>query len=305
MRTGLLALVVSALWLAGCSPANGMEVRVFGSGAGETGEGGGDPGPEGYGGEPGPEGQGGEFAQGGEGGSGGDEPWTPDASGGNGGTGGDPGTGGTAGTGGDPGEGGSATGGSSTGGSGPAGSGGSAGSTGGSGGGGTICNYPTGGFGTSPGSVVSPSVSWDGFPPGASSSTSIQAQSFYDCDGTQGINALLIVYGAGWCTACQEEAALLPDLMQTWGPAGIVVVELLVENSGGSPATTQTAKQWRDTFNLSSSYVAADPSFQLQSSTADSFPYKVLVDPRTMTIVSTDIGGTSDDAVMQLALKNK
>jgi thiol-disulfide isomerase/thioredoxin len=182
---------------------------------------------------------------------------------------------------------------------------GAAGGSGGSGGSAPACSYPGGGYGTSAGAVVAPSVSWNGYAPGAGTPANLSIQSFFDCDGSRGINALLLVYGAGWCDACKEEAAALPALMQSWAPAGIVIVELLVETAAGNPATTQTAAQWRDAFKLDKCYVAADPSFQLQSAVADSFPYKVLVDPRTMAIVSTYTGETGDEAVLQLALKNQ
>jgi hypothetical protein len=243
-----------------------------------------DDGDEDNGDEEGEVGGGGSGSQGGSTGKGGN---TSQNTGGTGGS--KSGTGGAA-----PGSGGEQT----SGGSGGAAFGGSSGAP-------ASCSYPTAGYGTNPGNVVASSTQWNGYAPGAGTTSNISIESFLDCDGTQGINALLIVYGAGWCSACQEEAALLPGLMQTWGPAGIVVVELLVETSSGSPATSQTAKAWRDAFQLTSSYVAADPDFQLESAAADTFPYKVLVDPRTMKIVATDMGGTSDDAVMQLAQKNQ
>jgi thiol-disulfide isomerase/thioredoxin len=307
MRIGYLTLVLSGLWVTACSAANPMDPRVFDPSPGSAGdrttydE---DPLPEGYAGaQPTPGGQGGNKSQGagGSGGKGGSKAAAGGASGSGASTAGTSGMAPTAGSGGTNPEPGAGAGSGETGGNNAGGSEATAGS------GGTPpgCTYPSSGFGTSEGSVVAPDVSWEGYAPGASLPSTISVSTFFDCSGATGVNAVLLVYGAGWCTACQDEAALLPQLMQTWGPAGIVVVELLVETSGGTPASAQTAQQWKDFFDLGSQYVAADPSFQLQSAAADSFPYKVLVDPRTMTIVSTYTGGIGDDAVMQLALKNK
>jgi len=93
-------------------------------------------------------------------------------------------------------------------------------------------------------------------------------------------------------------------MAQGWAAAGVVVVEVLVENASGDPATTQTAKSWKDYFGIKSAWVAADPGFQLSSQAADSYPYEVLVDPRTMKIVETQAGGSMDESVMQLANQN-
>ena len=36
--------------------------------------------------------------------------------------------------------------------------------------------------------------------------TTLKAEDFLDCDGTHGINAILIDTSALWCPACQQEA---------------------------------------------------------------------------------------------------
>lgn len=168
------------------------------------------------------------------------------------------------------------------------------------------CTYPTSGFGTSVGDAIDPSTSWTGFAPGSSGASTLSASSFLDCDGNAGRNALLIIHSTSWCTSCQQEAANLEQKMtEGWAAAGVVVVEVLIENASGDPATTQTAKSWKDYFGIDSAWVAADPEFQLMSQAADAYPYEVLVDPRTMKIVETQAGGLLDDAVMQLANQNK
>lgn len=169
----------------------------------------------------------------------------------------------------------------------------------------TPCTYPTSGFGTAAGQIVNSSMTWVGYAPGSSGASKLSASSFLDCDGKAGRNALLIIHSTSWCTSCQQEAAQLEQKMtQSWAAAGVVVVEVLVENANGDPATTQTAKSWKDYYGIESTWVTADPEFQLESQAADSYPYEVLVDPRTMKIVETQAGGSMDEAVMQLAVKN-
>jgi hypothetical protein len=201
--------------------------------------------------------------------------------------------------------------GSGNGGGGPAGSGNSGGGPAGSGGGGAGgsppppgCTYPAGPYGTSKGATVSPDLQWQGYLPGTDTATTIKITDFFDCDGTKGINALLVDHGTYWCSSCQAEAQEWGSVMGTWGPAGARVMTLLVETSSGGPATVQTAKKWKDAFKLSSIYVAADPSFQLQSPAADAWPYHVIINPRTMKIVDSYTGDTGDAKVLQLANSN-
>jgi len=58
----------------------------------------------------------------------------------------------------------------------------------------TNCQYPSGPYGLGYGDIVSPSLSWQGYAPGASQSQSatFTMEQFHDCDGTLGINALAI-----------------------------------------------------------------------------------------------------------------
>lgn len=167
------------------------------------------------------------------------------------------------------------------------------------------CAYPTTGFGAAVGDVIDPSTTWTGYAPGSSGASTLSVSSFLDCDGSAGRNALLLIHSTSWCTSCQQQAAELDQKMSSsWAAAGVVVVEIMIENANGDPATAQTAKSWKDYFGIKSAWVTADPQFQLRSQAADTYPYEVLVDPRTMKIVETQAGGSMDDAVMQLATQN-
>jgi hypothetical protein len=131
---------------------------------------------------------------------------------------------------------------------------------------------------------------------------------------------------AQWCVPCQGEATDIPHWMSASGPGagnwaslGVRVLTLVIQNVVMSPATPTTAQQWRNMFSLTDIYVVADPSVTFAT---QGVPYNVLVDPRTMKIVTElspfsltgDDGGGVDDGgfvdpappeVSQLAQKNK
>ncbi|MBI5533181.1 MAG: hypothetical protein HY898_10720 [Deltaproteobacteria bacterium] len=167
------------------------------------------------------------------------------------------------------------------------------------------CNYPTSASGTTVGKMLSPSIKWTGYVPDSSSTTTFSTSELLDCDGSRGINAILFVNGSVDCQACQAEAQSLPSMMQSWGPAGVVVVYLLLADSNGSTPSAQMVQQWRSQFKLQSIYLAADPMFALYSDLATAIPYEVLVDPRTMKIVDIYLGGANDDKVLSFANQNK
>jgi hypothetical protein len=169
----------------------------------------------------------------------------------------------------------------------------------------SACTYPAGPYGATQGLTVSPSIFWFAFAPGASSAAPVSPGDFFDCDGSRGINAVLIVYGAGWCSACAEEAGSLPPMIAQWSTAGVRVLYLIWQDPSGWPADTAFAKQWRDYYHLDGAWVAADPDFQLDSPAASALPYKMLIDPRTMRIVGTWSGEDGDDGILQLAYGNQ
>jgi hypothetical protein len=164
----------------------------------------------------------------------------------------------------------------------------------------STCTLPAGPFGTREGSVLDPSLSWQGVAPGGATAT-IKLADFYDCDGSKGIGALLLDVSAAWCGACQSEAADVEQkLAGSWGQQGVKVLTLIIQDTGGSPATVQTAKSWQSSLALSHVTVAADPQMTFEG---NSLPTNILVDPRTLTIVGYG-GDPSDGSVDDLARKN-
>jgi hypothetical protein len=155
----------------------------------------------------------------------------------------------------------------------------------------TACTYPSGPYGTNVGDVVDPTLSWQGYVGDASAPSTVAITSYYDCDGTHGVNALLLDESATWCSDCEEEAATISPLVTgKWQTQGVAVVVLMAEDQSSDPATLGTAQSWRDEYVLTTGAVCA--------------PTNAVIDPRTMKIVSLqplDVEGT----VENLAIANQ
>ena len=159
----------------------------------------------------------------------------------------------------------------------------------------SLCNgYPDGPYGTRGGMVVRSDLTWQGYPAGTSATAAqtIAAADLFDCDGTKGINAIVFDVSAEWCAACQAEAADMKTLLPQYAALGVKVVTLMVQDAAYQPATLTTASAWKQQYNLHDVSVCADPSFAFQPSGTGSvsLPLEILVDPRTMKIVSTNGG---------------
>jgi hypothetical protein len=166
------------------------------------------------------------------------------------------------------------------------------------------CIYPDSGFGVQVGNVVQGDLSWQGYAESSSQTTTISIQDYYDCDGSKGINALLIVSSATWCGACQEEATDLPSHAASFKQKGIRILTLMVENASAQPATLSTATQWRDNFGLDAYATCADPGFDFAGNGSVGLPLQIIVDPRTMKIVDRQDGYAGYSTLTQLADKN-
>lgn len=172
------------------------------------------------------------------------------------------------------------------------------------------CTYPTTGFSTQPGGVM-PNHSWQGFVDDSMEPAEVSMADYLDCDGSKGIHALLIDVSATWCGACQVEAQTLTNKMKSkWSALGIKVLTLMIEDAQpGDAATIDTALDWKKQYNLVSTTVAADPQFffqQLAQGGSVGLPFLITIDPRTMTLVTTQQGYPVDESVLtDLATKNQ
>lgn len=165
-----------------------------------------------------------------------------------------------------------------------------AGSSGASGAGAASCEYPatSGEFGAVVGAVVPGSLQWQGFAENTESEGTVRIADYFDCDGSKGIHALLLDTSATWCFPCKGEAQDIHDkVAESWGAKGIRVITLMFEDASNQPAVVDTARDWRDTYQLQATAVVADPDFSFAPpGNSYALPFRVVVDPRTMKIVA-------------------
>jgi hypothetical protein len=167
------------------------------------------------------------------------------------------------------------------------------------------CTYPPGPYGTKVGDTVSPNHSWQGFLENSSSAKAATPAEYFDCDGSRGVHAVLLVQSATWCGACKTEAAKYNSKMANgWKQKGIRILTLMIENAYGQPATLSTAQGWRDSYSNGSWSVVADPDFTFRTSGSNGLPTTLILDPRTMKIIHRQEGGASTSKLEGLALSN-
>lgn len=175
----------------------------------------------------------------------------------------------------------------------------------------TVCEYPAGPYGYRVGDVVPADLTWSGLGAGGTPVTYHSAD-LLDCDGTKGINAIVFDSSAEWCPACQQEARELEGIIRTnWGPNGVQVVTLMMEDNAHNPTTdVNVASKWMKNYGLQNVPVLMDPDFKFASATSGTIglPYNVLVNPRDMKIVKVAYHpgpGGNDTAMNALVAANK
>jgi hypothetical protein len=171
----------------------------------------------------------------------------------------------------------------------------------------TVCNYPPGPYGTSIGATVSPNLTWQGYRPDTDQVAPISIQDYFDCDGTRGVNALLLIQSALWCGACQAEAEELnAHVAGGWSQQHISVLTLIIEDQVGNPASVSHALAWKNAFDAKGWGVVADPAFTFASGGGNGLPLIIVVDPRSMKVVdkSEGLGPGAYWSLEQLAASN-
>ena len=163
-------------------------------------------------------------------------------------------------------------------------------------GGPSACEYPPGPYGNTANKTLSPNESWNGFAPGAGSSSTITVEDLFDCDGSKGINAVIFTTAQTSCGPCQQEAQsdIAPNLA-SWNNQGIVVVTLMY---GGG------ASSWRNYFDLQDSYVVDDNDGTFFTGNGDATPTNVIWNPRNGKVVEWWQGSGGLEAAEQLAAQN-
>lgn len=152
------------------------------------------------------------------------------------------------------------------------------------------CTYPEGDgdWAVEVGSTLPSSLHWQGFAEHSSTESTVEIEDYLDCDGSRGINALLLDTSALWCGACQHEALGMPEKMaSSWNAKGIRVITLIIQDGAGNPATIENTLAWKNSFRLDSIAVVADPDFTfVLPSGVVALPEMVVVNPRNMQIAA-------------------
>jgi thiol-disulfide isomerase/thioredoxin len=103
----------------------------------------------------------------------------------------------------------------------------------------------------------------------------------YDFYGAEFCNAraTVVVVGAGWCSACQQEAPLLEaQVTRVYRSRGVRVVSLLTENSDRSPATVAFGLRWQSRFGLTSRMVVDPGDSIARRVRLSAYPFVIIVD---------------------------
>jgi hypothetical protein len=180
----------------------------------------------------------------------------------------------------------------------------------------TMCTYPPApatGYGVGQGDVVPPHLHWTGYADGStvtSTPTTIQFDDYYDCDGSKGINAVLVDTSALWCGACQQGAAGLDgEIKASWAALGIKVITLIVNGiNPNAAATIADVLTWKKMFDLDTSTVVLDAQFTFlpPNTMTVGLPVEIVLDPRTMKITDDQQGYSGDYTTLTtLAQQNK
>ncbi len=157
-----------------------------------------------------------------------------------------------------------------------------------------VDGYPKGPYGVGTGDVLDPTLSWQGYAANQTTVSSLTMSDLFDCDGSKGIDALIIDVSAGWCAACETQANDEAQLTAQYDSLNIKATTLLIMDAAEQPATTQTALDWRTTYKLTDVGIYADPNFLLQpNQTTIGLPITMVVNPRTMKVVLVTEGYAS------------
>jgi hypothetical protein len=164
--------------------------------------------------------------------------------------------------------------------SGPSGAGGSTGS-----GPPQACTWPEGPYGNDTDDTVPDNFTWQGYPANSDAVGSVSIQDYFDCDGSRGVNAVLLITSQFNCPACSEESRELEGLMNgSWEALGIEVAVLILDNPTDGYPSIQDAEIWKQEYGLESVAVVIDPNFLMVPGTSVGTPMQSVIDPRTMRV---------------------
>ena len=74
---------------------------------------------------------------------------------------------------------------------------------------------------------------------------------------------VMIAFGAPWCGPCRQLAGEAQHLQDQYGEQGFQMIEVLLENAGGAPASQADMQAWADDYGMTTVPVFEDSAYQL------------------------------------------
>jgi hypothetical protein len=144
----------------------------------------------------------------------------------------------------------------------------------------TAASCPSGASGLARGDVLK-QIPMQGYFGGTGAYGPISVCDYFDPDGARGINALLLVVSAQWCSPCRAYATALHDVAPKYLARGARILELLLQGADNlAPATKDTVDLWSRGFGVTWDVGCGD----VKDADAGSFPVSFYVNPRTLVI---------------------
>ncbi len=163
----------------------------------------------------------------------------------------------------------------------------------------TYAAYPAGPYGTGRGATIQ-NLSFLGWkhPDVALYDTkqfeTVRLSDFYDPDGHTGVRVLAINASAVWCGVCRAEYQDMNTngTYASYKAKGVEILGTLFEDNGYYPAQPLDLSRWGSVANHDVKFpLVLDPSFKMGAYfDSDATPLNMLIDVRTMTIISVTMG---------------
>lgn len=164
-------------------------------------------------------------------------------------------------------------------------------------------DYPEGPYGTGVGATLEDFAFLGWHDPvaadyDASKLEQVNLSEYYDPDGSKGIKLIWINASAVWCSVCRTEMREIKSnaVHATFAPQGVQMLVTLFEDNRSGPAKPSDLHNWGIAPEHSIDFpLVLDPGFKLGSFfTSDATPLNMLVDARTMRVVSATMGYSQD-----------
>jgi thiol-disulfide isomerase/thioredoxin len=114
---------------------------------------------------------------------------------------------------------------------------------------------------------------------------------------------ILFTGAAGWCTSCQKETGTFAQLMTTYGPQGLMIVQALFDtDTEFEPATVAFLKTWIGAFKPAGA-CGVDPGWDTVAwNTTSATPLNIIIEAKTRKILSKFYSATGVETEIKKAL---